>query len=102
MNAAASFVTFSFSMAPETPTGCAAPISVPGAIAFTGQASMMNVPADAARAPDGPVQQITGTFEPRIDWTMWRIDESNPPGVSMVSSTAASRSRFAVSIPRET
>src|SRR5439155_18007891 len=55
MNAAASFVTFSCSMAPETPTGWAAPMFVPGAMALIGQAIMMNVPADAARAPDGAV-----------------------------------------------
>jgi hypothetical protein len=28
---------------------------VPGAIALTGQENMMNVPADAARAPEGAV-----------------------------------------------
>ena len=55
MNAAASFVTFSFSIAPVTPTGWAAPMFVPGAIALIGQDSMMNVPAEAARAPDGAV-----------------------------------------------
>ena len=55
MNAAASFVTLSCSMAPATPTGWAAPMFVPGAIASIGQASMMNVPAEAARAPGGAV-----------------------------------------------
>src|SRR5205823_9580987 len=92
MNAAASLVTFSLSMTPLTPTGWAAPISVPGAIALTGQASMMNVPAEAALAPLGPVQQMTGTLDARIDRMMSRIDVSSPPGVSIVSSTAASRS----------
>ena len=53
---------------------------------------MMNVPAEAALAPLGPVQQMTGTFDDRIARTMSRIDVSSPPGVSIVSSTAASRS----------
>ena len=52
-NAAASFVAFADSIAPERPTGCAAPTFVAGAIAATGQASRMKVPADAARAPLG-------------------------------------------------
>ena len=102
MNAAASLVTFSFSIAPDTPTGCAAPIFVPGAIAEMGQDIMMNVPAEAARAPSGAVRQMTGTPEARIDRMMSRMDESSPPVVSMVSRTAASRSRLAVSIPRVT
>ena len=53
MNAAASLVTFVCSMAPDTPTGWAAPIAEPGAIPLTGQASMTKVPADAARPPGG-------------------------------------------------
>ena len=48
-------MTFSSSIAPATPTGCAAPMFVPGAMAATGQPTMMNVPAEAARAPDGAV-----------------------------------------------
>ncbi len=55
MNAVASFVTFSFSIAPDTPTGCAAPMFVPAAMALIGQDSMMKVPAEAARAPGGAV-----------------------------------------------
>ena len=55
MNAAASFVTLPCSMAPATPTGWAAPMFVPGAMALIGQANMMKVPADAARAPGGAV-----------------------------------------------
>src|SRR6266511_3448732 len=78
MNAAASLVTFCRSTVPLTPTGLAAPISVAGAIPFWGQAIMMKVPAEAARAPDGPVQHRTGTFEFWIALTMVRIDESSP------------------------
>ncbi len=99
MNAAASLVTFCRSTVPLTPTGLAAPISVAGAIPFWGQAIMMKVPAEAARAPDGPVQHRTGTFEFWIALTMVRIDESSPPGVSMRITTAASPSRLAASMP---
>jgi hypothetical protein len=53
--ATASFRTFVCSIAPATPTGWAAPMFVPGAIAATGQPIMMNVPAEAARAPLGDV-----------------------------------------------
>ncbi len=38
---------------PELSTGWAAPMFVAGAIAATAPAMVMNVPADAARAPDG-------------------------------------------------
>ena len=55
MKAAASLVTLVTSIAPDTPTGCAAPMFVPGAMALTGQPIMMKVPAEAARAPDGAV-----------------------------------------------
>jgi hypothetical protein len=99
MNATASLVTFALSIAPLTPTGCAAPITVLGAIAFSWQAIMMKVPAEAARAPEGPVQHSTGTFEAWMALTMVRIDESSPPGVSMRIATAASPSRPAASMP---
>src|SRR2546428_4113998 len=89
-------------MAPLTPTGWAAPMFVPGAITLIGHASMMNVPADAARAPEGAVKQMTGTFEFRIAVVISRIEESGPPGVSIVSSTAVSPTAFAWPIPRLT
>ena len=38
---------------PELSTGWAAPMFVAGAIAATVPAIVMNVPADAARAPEG-------------------------------------------------
>ncbi len=38
---------------PPPPTGCAAPMLVPGAIAVTWPASVMNVPAEPAPAPLG-------------------------------------------------
>ncbi len=90
MKATASLVTFACSIAPATPTGWAAPILVPGAMAFCGQAIMMKVPAEAARAPDGPVQHSTGTREAAIALMMPRMEESRPPGVSIWITTAAS------------
>jgi hypothetical protein len=61
---------------------------VAGAIAATFVDSRMNVPAEAARAPDGephrsPGPSCSGRLRDR------RIDEASPPGVSIVSSTVA-------------
>ena len=57
MNAAASLVAFSFAMEsvmpPCVPTGCAAPMLVPGAIAAMLAASVMKAPAEADWAPEG-------------------------------------------------
>ena len=57
MNAAASFSILriiSLSTAPPpAATGCAAPMFVAGAMAATCAASVMNAPAEAARAPVG-------------------------------------------------
>ena len=61
---------------------------VPGAMAATCAESRMKVPADAARAPAGETKAITGTSAFKIAWVIWRIDESRPPGVSIVSRTA--------------
>ena len=46
---------------PWPPTGVAAPMFVPGAIIATWLASVMNVPALAARAPDGVTHTIVGS-----------------------------------------
>jgi hypothetical protein len=94
--------TFSDRIAPETPTGCAAPTFVPGAMAATGQESRMNVPAEAAREPEGATKQSTGTLDPVIDWTISLIDESNPPGVSISSRIASTPASFADAIPATT
>jgi len=95
--ATASFSTLLCSMAPETPTGWAAPTLVPGAMAATEPVRRMNVPAEAARAPSGETYVITGTGEFRMAWVMVRIEESSPPGVSMVRTTAAAFSLAAAS-----
>ncbi len=43
----------------------------------------MNTPAEAALAPGGLTQTITGTLAFKILWTISLIDMSSPPGVSM-------------------
>ncbi len=57
MKAAASLVAFSFMIesfsAPCMPTGCAAPMFVPGAMAAMCAARVMNAPAEADWAPGG-------------------------------------------------
>src|SRR6266536_1077658 len=50
-------------------------------MAFFVQAIMKNVPADAARAPEGPVQHSTGSGEPSLSPTILRTDTSRPPAV---------------------
>jgi len=62
----------------------------------------MNVPALAARAPDGATNAATGTGEARISCTINRIDVSSPPGVSSVSTTSCAPSLVAAAIPRRT
>lgn len=41
---------------------------------------------------------MMGTSELRIDWMIFRIDESRPPGVSIVIKTAAASCSSAASI----
>ena len=74
------------------PTGCAAPIDVPGAIAATWPAIVMKVPADPAQAPCGATYTITGTLALSIAWMMSLVAETRPPGVSSsrISATAPS------------
>ncbi len=48
-----SSTAFCEAIAPDSPTGVAAPTLVPGAIAATGHESKMYIPAEAARAPEG-------------------------------------------------
>ena len=84
--AAASWVVFAFivsgrSFPPES-TGAAAPTVVPGDMAAMWAAASMNVPADAARAPDGVTKTATGTGESMIMPTISRVESRRPPGVS--------------------
>src|SRR4029079_15298480 len=87
--ATASLVIFLPTVSPVDVIGWAAPTLVLGAIADTGQPIRIKVPADAAREPGGPTQHTTGPGEAWIDFTIDRIDDSNPPGVSSPMSTAA-------------
>ncbi len=67
---------------PPPATGWAAPMLVPGAIAATWAASVINTPAEPAPAPLGPTQTMTGTCAPSISLTIVRVEVSSPPGVS--------------------
>ena len=84
MYAAASSSTFSDRVTPPIPTGVEAPTFVAGAIAATWVAIKMNVPAEAARAPDGDTYPITGIVDAWMALMISRIEESSPPGVSIV------------------
>ena len=91
--ATASFSTFvrrspSIS-SPDEDTGCAAPMFVAGAIAATCPAIVMNVPAEAAREPEGETYVITGTRAVSIRLVIRLVESRSPPGVLMVNTTAA-------------
>ena len=85
-NAAASFSTLRPSAPPMSLPfeliGVAAPMLVCGAIAATSAASVMNTPAEPARAPFGETYTTTGIGAPSIFLIILRIDSSSPPGVS--------------------
>ena len=65
---------------------------VPGAIAATWPASVMKVPAEAAHAPRGETNTITGhaRVQDRLDDVLGRRDR--PPGVSSSITSAAAPS----------
>ena len=69
--------------------GVAAPMFVPGDIAATSAAMVMNTPAEAAWPPEGVTHTITGTGATNSRDTMSRMLLSSPPGVS--SSTTSAR-----------
>src|SRR5664279_3395878 len=95
--AMASFITLSASVwpyvtarsPPPAATGEAAPMLVLEAIYARLAERVMNVPALAALAPDGPTQTIVGIFECRAA-SMRSIDDSEPPRVSSWITTALS------------
>src|SRR3954447_24531062 len=95
MLAAASLVTLLARSPPDRPIGVDAPTLVPGAMAATGHDISTNAPAEAARAPLGATWPTTGRELLRLPWSIWSIDDPSPPGVSIVSRTAASWSPFA-------
>ena len=71
-------------------------------MAATSAASVMNTPADPARAPPGPTQTTTGTSLASMRWTMSRVASRCPPGVSSAMATAAYPSSFARASPAST
>src|SRR3984885_13787765 len=73
---------------------------VPGAIAATSAASTMMHPADAARAPRGATNTITGARAFISRWMISRIEESRPPGVSSWRTNAAEFRASASEMPR--
>ncbi len=105
MDAMVSFMTLSPSVpsmsAPWPPTGVAAPMLVAGAIAATWPASVMKVPALAARLPAGATHTITGIGASSSAWTMSRVASSEPPGVSSSMTTAGAPSAAARRCRRE-
>jgi len=74
-------------------------MEVLGAIAATCAASVMKVPALAARPPGGETYTATGTFDAKIFLIILRIDGSRPPGVSSETTTSEAPSSSASSIP---
>ncbi len=87
---------------PPPATGWAAPMTEVGCMAATSAASVMNTPADPARAPPGPTQTTTGTSLASMRWTMSRVASRCPPGVSSAMATAAYPSSFARESPAST
>ena len=65
---------------PSELIGEAAPMDVLGAITATLAAIVMNVPALAARDPDGATYTTTGTFEASMRCTMARTWSIEPAG----------------------
>ena len=80
-------------------TGAAAPMFVAGAMYARCAASVMNVPALAARAPEGATQTMTGSGASRNDCLISFIAVMLPPGVSSCTTTAAAPSAAALAIP---
>ena len=102
-NAAASLVALRASVESIGPCmlmGVAAPMLVPGLIAATSPAITTNTPAEAARAPPGVTQVMTGTREASMRLTMSRMLVSSPPGVSTSITSARSPLASARSIAR--
>ena len=73
---------------PLAVTGDAAPVFVLGAMYARSADIVMNVPALAAVAPDGPTHTIVGMLEFR-SVTMLVIEVRAPPSVSSWTITAA-------------
>ncbi len=103
MLAIASFLTLSpivpVSSSPPAPTGDAAPMFVPGAMYARCDASVMNVPALAARPPLGATHTMVGSGASSSADTIRWVASRLPPGVFKVTITAAEPSADACAIP---
>src|SRR3954467_8745086 len=75
-------------------------MDVQHAIAATWPDIVMHVPADAAFAPLGERQTMTGTFDDWMRWTISVVDVERPPGVSSRMTTAFASVRSASSMAR--
>jgi hypothetical protein len=84
---------------PPARTGDAAPMFVPGAMTATCEASVMKVPALAARPPAGATQTIVGTLDSSRVPTMLYVASRPPPGVLRRMTTAEAPSSVARPTP---
>ena len=71
---------------------------VPGAIAATSAAIVSRKPADAARAPEGPIKIATGVLLASMCVMMSRVESTRPPGVRRVKTTSVAPARSARSM----
>ncbi len=99
----ASFLTFSPSVPgmsdPSPDTGDAAPMLVPGAMYDRAAASVMNVPALAARPPEGAIHTIVGrSASSSADVIRW-VASRLPPGVLSLTTTAGAPASAACAMP---
>ena len=69
--------------------GVEEPMFVCGAIASTSADMPITAPAESALEPGGETYTTTGTVAARIAFTIFRIEDDRPPGVSMTMTTAA-------------
>ncbi len=81
---------------PSLEMGLAAPMLVPGAIQARCAASVMNVPALAARPPAGATQTMTGTSASRNVLVIDCVASRLPPGVLSLTTTTSAPSRAAL------
>ena len=74
---------------PLSEIGVEEPMFVCGAIAATSAAIVITAPAESALDPGGATYTTTGTSAARKRFTMPRIEDASPPGVSSTSTIAA-------------
>src|SRR3989304_1191282 len=70
-----------------------------GCMPATCAASVMNTPAEPARAPAGPTQTAMGTSLASIFWTMSRVASRWPPGAGGGGGAARGGSRAGGAAP---